>query len=67
MIILTKKKIFYPIILIILFIFFYIISQNKTINKKEEFNTIQTMALPTKDKIIVLDAGHGVPDERCRK
>lgn len=29
--------------------------------KKE---TIETVALPVEDKVIIIDAGHGYPDER---
>ena len=28
---------------------------------------VETMNLPVSNKVIVLDAGHGVPDERSRK
>lgn len=37
-----------------------IAEQNKTSNE-----TIQTTATPVSGKTVVLDAGHGVPDERC--
>ena len=30
-------------------------------------NTIQTTATPVSGKTVILDAGHGVPDERSRK
>ena len=26
--------------------------------------TIETVALPVEDKVIIIDAGHGLPDER---
>lgn len=29
--------------------------------------TVETVNLPVSNKVIVLDAGHGVPDERRRK
>ena len=29
--------------------------------------TVTTVNLPVSNKVIVLDAGHGVPDERSRK
>lgn len=29
--------------------------------------TVETVSLPVSNKVIVLDAGHGVPDERSRK
>ena len=34
--------------------------------KKEEY-TVPTVSLPVSGKTIVVDAGHGVPDERCGK
>lgn len=39
-----------------------VIQTAKTDNK-----TVQTVTLPVTNKVIVIDAGHGVPDERCRK
>ena len=30
-------------------------------NKNE---TVETVALPVEDKVIIIDAGHGSPDER---
>lgn len=30
-------------------------------------NTVTTVALPVSNKVIVIDAGHGVPDERGTK
>lgn len=40
--------------------------------KKENINTqentiLETAATPVSGKTIVVDAGHGVPDERCTK
>ena len=32
-----------------------------------EHKIISTVNLPVSNKVIVLDAGHGVPDERSRK
>lgn len=34
-----------------------------TFNKGDE--VIETVALPVEDKVIIIDAGHGFPDERC--
>ena len=31
---------------------------------KKNNNTIETVALPVENKVIILDAGHGFPDER---
>ena len=34
---------------------------------KTDKKTVQTVTLPVTNKVIVIDAGNGVPDERCRK
>jgi len=72
MIILEKKRILYTIGIIIAFVFTYMITgynvSNSKKNKDEiDIKTVQTVALPVNNKVIVLDAGHGVPDERSRK
>ncbi len=57
MIILSKKRIYIILSMVIvatLAFSFKIADYNKT---------VQTVALPTSNKVIVLDAGHGVPDE----
>lgn len=33
--------------------------------EKNNNDIIDTVALPVSNKVIVLDAGHGLPDERC--
>ena len=64
MIILTKKKILYTLGIIMAFIFAYAITgYNITNSSKKEIETIQTVALPVDNKVIVIDAGHGKPDE----
>ncbi len=64
MIILTKKKILYTLGIIMVFIFAYAITAYNTTNSsKKEIETIQTVALPVDNKVIVIDAGHGKPDE----
>ena len=64
MIILTKKKILYTLGIIMVFIFAYAITgYNITNSSKREIETIQTVALPVDNKVIVIDAGHGKPDE----
>lgn len=57
MIVLTKKRIIAMLgmICMAMFVFSFQIAQ------KEE--TVQTVALPVSNKVIVVDAGHGVPDE----
>ena len=66
MVVLTKKKIISVIITITIFIFSYMIIENKIINKDKK-EVVQTVALPTNNKVIILDAGHGKPDERSRE
>lgn len=68
MIVLTKKKILYILGIISMFILVYTITICNVSNaNKKEIETIQTVALPVNNKVIVIDAGHGVPDERCPK
>ncbi len=67
MIILEKRKILYTLGIITLFIFTYMITGYNVSNNKNDSNinveTVQTVALPVNNKVIILDAGHGVPDE----
>ena len=57
MVVLTKKKIIYSIGIIILFIFTYLITGYNIENvNKEEKITVETVALPVNDKVIILDA-----------
>ena len=64
MIILTRKKILYTLGIITMFIFIYTITgYNVMTNTRNEAKTIQTVALPVENKVIVIDAGHGAPDE----
>ena len=63
MIVITKKKILAWISVLSVFIITLTIF-NASVLKKETF---QTVSLPASNKVIVLDAGHGKPDERSRK
>ena len=63
MIILDKKKIVKVLSVVMIFIFAYIITGYNVNNTKKQSKTIETVALPINNKVIVLDAGHGVPDE----
>ena len=64
MIILTRKKILCTLGIITMFIFAYAITgYNVSNNSLKEIETIQTVALPVDNKVIVIDAGHGKPDE----
>lgn len=56
MVIINKKRILFIIMLILISTFTY------SINTKKE-NTISTSSLPVSNKVIILDAGHGKPDE----
>ena len=57
MLILNKKRISIVILSIFVSIFTFMLATNKS----EEF--ISTVSLPVSDKTIVIDAGHGIPDE----
>ena len=54
-----------------MFILTYMITGYNVENYKQSQNinleTVQTVALPVNNKTIVLDAGHGIPDERSAK
>lgn len=66
MIILDRKKILFTLGIITMFLFVYSITAYNVNNSyKKEIKTIETVALPVDNKVIVIDAGHGVPDERC--
>ena len=58
MLILRKKRIFFIIAMITLSISTFLVS-----NKNKDIDTIETVSLPVSGKIIVLDAGHGLPDK----
>ena len=64
MIILNRKRIqlILSCLLIALFTFAVQTSNNNIVNQKAE-NTITTTATPASGKTIVIDAGHGIPDE----
>lgn len=57
MIIISKKRISFIIIMLVVTIFGYSVTTNT--NK----NTIAVSSLPVSNKVIILDAGHGKPDE----
>ena len=62
MIILSKKKILFDMGIVTMFVFMYVITGLNVNNTKKNTNldieTIQTVALPVDNKVIVLDAGH---------
>ena len=70
MIVISKKRIQIIIscLLIAVFAFTFQIAnqqdkENNTIKQNQQQNTIATTATPVSGKTIVIDAGHGVPDE----
>ena len=64
MIVINKKRI--QIILSCLLIGVFVFSLQIANNQKELVeNTVPTTATPVSGKTIIVDAGHGVPDERC--
>lgn len=64
MIVLTKKKLVYMLGIVIMIVFTYLIASNNIVKKNDEINYIATTALPVNKKVVILDAGHGKPDER---
>lgn len=57
MIILSKKRIISIICLVIIGMFAFML-QTANVNR-----TLETVSFPVTNKVIVLDAGHGKPDE----
>lgn len=57
MIVLSKKRIIATISMVFVALFAFVI-QRAEINK-----TVETVSLPVTNKVIVIDAGHGIPDE----
>ena len=57
MIIITKKKMVYVSISILLIVFAYMLTGYNTLTTlKKEVETIQTVALPVDNKVIIIDA-----------
>lgn len=68
MLVINQKriKIMLSCMLIGLFVFsLQVANKNPQTNNVKE--TLQTTSTPVSGKTVVLDAGHGVPDERCTK
>lgn len=57
MIVLSKKRILFIMLAVVVAVCMPSIRKNN--------DTIEATALPVSNKVIVLDAGHGFPDERC--
>ncbi len=59
----TMKRICILVTLIVIGITYAQIKrQNRSIGE-----AVQVTSLPVSGKTVILDAGHGTPDERCRK
>ena len=69
MIIINKKRlqILVLCVLVSIFAFSLQMTNNKNSEQEKEQNTVVTTATPVSGKTIVVDAGHGAPDERSRK
>ena len=57
MILIQKKRIIFVLSMVFISVFVYFFSVNTE-------QTIETVSLPVTDKVVVIDAGHGLPDER---
>ena len=40
---------------------------NNMISINDQEKTVQTVATPVSNRVVIVDAGHGTPDERSRK
>ena len=58
MLVLSKKRLSFIVECLFIAIFLFMF-----ISAKKENNTLPTVSLPISGKTIVVDAGHGVPDE----
>lgn len=63
MIVLSRKKILLAISTLSIFIVTVTFMSSMITNPE----TVSTVNLPVSNKVIVIDAGHGVPDERSSK
>lgn len=61
MIIINRKRLIaiLSMVFLALFVFSFQIAKDE--------KTVETVSLPVSNKVIVIDAGHGVPDERSTK
>ena len=62
MLILSKKRIILIMCMICvsLYAFSFKIASNTTVEEK----TVETVSTPVSNKVVIVDAGHGTPDER---
>ena len=66
MLILNKKRITIIACMLLISIYAFAFKETNIENKNTE-ETLETVATPVSGKTVILDAGHGSPDERCRK
>ena len=62
----NKKKI-KQIVITMIFVSVSIIYASVNRTDRNIGDAVQVTSLPVSGKTVVLDAGHGTPDERCRK
>ena len=62
MIVLNKKRI--TLIITSVFIAVFVLLSDGLLDKDKY---VATVSLPVSNKVIIIDAGHGIPDERSRK
>ena len=68
MLVLGRKRII--TMLCMIFVALYVFSFKIANNEETELSTekiVETASTPVTNKVIIVDAGHGSPDERCRK
>lgn len=68
MLILSKRRIAFMLcmVLVSLYAFSFKIANNiGYVNNTGK--TVETVATPVSNKVVIVDAGHGTPDERSRK
>lgn len=66
MIVINKKQILTGIFTFSLLVL-VIIGLNKNNYNFENANSVPSISLPVSNKVVIIDAGHGKPDERCAK
>lgn len=64
MVIISKKRLGLILSLVLVSVCAFIIGNSM---ESELIESVPTVALPVSNKVIILDAGHGKPDERSRK
>lgn len=65
MVLISKKRLMFVAIVVVCSIFSF--SLFRQIDRENNLESTQTVALPVSNKVVVLDAGHGSPDNRSYK